>query len=136
MFENGAGKPLDLGLYSQRVLCGETGENKFGKLGLTWRGFHSGRRSAVTEMRNHGKPEDVARHFGHSVQVADDLYDKGRIEATKAAANGWLLRGFVLCAKEGKSIRRGQERTLGVMITAKPLKIWWPWSDSNSRPPV
>ena len=26
VFENGAGKPLDLGLYSQRVLCGETGE--------------------------------------------------------------------------------------------------------------
>lgn len=109
VFENGAGKPLDLGLYSQRVLCGETGENKFGKLGLTWRGFHSGRRSAVTEMRNHGKPEDVARHFGHSVQVADDLYDKGRIQATKAAANGYFadLSSALKKAKAAVEDKRG-----------------------------
>jgi hypothetical protein len=41
-------------------------------------------------MRAYGKSEDVARHFGHSVQVADALYDKGRIEETKKAAQGFF----------------------------------------------
>jgi integrase len=107
VFENEVGKPIDLGIYSQRHLCGVKEEhNKFKRLGLVWRGFHSARRTAVTEMRGHGKSEDVARHFGHSVQVADELYDKGRIEETKRAAQGYFTE---LAAAISKAKRAGED---------------------------
>jgi integrase len=81
IFPNEARKPLDLGLYSTRVM-----RPKFDKLGLIWKAFHSGRRSSVTEMRRFGKPETIAFQHGHSIEVANDVYDKGREDETRKAA--------------------------------------------------
>ena len=81
VFEGPRKGPLDIGAYGDNTL-----RPLFKELGLTWRGFHSGRRSGVTEMRAYGKSEDVSFHFGHSVAIANALYDAGRIEATRKAA--------------------------------------------------
>lgn len=61
-------------------------------------------------MRAFGKPEDVARHFGHSVEVADSAYDKGRMAATQAAAQGYYaaLAAEMAKAKALREDNRGQ----------------------------
>jgi hypothetical protein len=74
------------------------------------KGFVSEEGLKANRMRNHGKREDVALHFGHSVQVADDFYDKGRIDETRKAAQGYFADLSVALAKAKASSRgrRGQ----------------------------
>ncbi len=60
-------------------------------------------------MRKHGKPEDVARFFGHSVEVANSAYDKGRAEATAKAAQGFFADlSAMVKAKKRLEDNRGQ----------------------------
>ena len=91
LFESESGTPLELGTYSTRVM-----RPKFKTLGLAWKAFHSGRRTSVTESRRFGDPEDLAFHFGHSIDVANKVYDKGREDKTRKAL---LDYGAMLSAK-------------------------------------
>ncbi len=52
----------------------------------------------------------MARHFGHSVEVADAAYDKGRMAATHAAAQGYYAALAADMAKAKKRVEdnRGQ----------------------------
>jgi integrase len=84
VFENEAGNPLDLGLYSARVLrptLSERGVN-------CWKGYHSGRRGVETEMQRYtnGNSQITSYHFGHSKEVADAHYIKPLPDETKRAA--------------------------------------------------
>jgi len=56
------------------------------------------------------KIPDVARHFGHSVEVADEAYDKGRMSATREAAEGYYaaLSSALAKAKEAMEDFGGQ----------------------------
>jgi integrase len=81
VFQNESGGPLDLGVYSVRVLM-----KLFKSANLTWRGYHAGRRGAVTAQRDTGDARAVAANMGHSEEVLRELYDKGNAEAAKAAA--------------------------------------------------
>jgi integrase len=84
VFENEAGNPLDLGLYSSRVLR-PTLEDRGVKC---WKGYHSGRRGAETEMQRYtnGNSQITSHHFGHSKEVADSHYTKPLPDETKKAA--------------------------------------------------
>jgi hypothetical protein len=55
-------------------------------------------------MRKHGKPEDVAFFFGHSVEVANSAYDKGRAEATAKAAMGYFADLAAAMEREKKTV--------------------------------
>jgi integrase len=82
VFANEVGGPLDLGLYAARRL-----RPMLDLAGVEWKGFHAGRRGAVTQMRQSGAtPEQVARHFGHSVEVANKHYLKDVPTETRRAA--------------------------------------------------
>jgi hypothetical protein len=61
-------------------------------------------------MRKHGKPEDVARFFGHSVEVANTAYDKGRAEATAKAAHGFFADLAAEIAKAKKAVEDNRGR--------------------------
>jgi hypothetical protein len=84
VFENEAGNPLDLGLYSSRVLF-PTLEARGVKC---WKGFHSGRRGAETEMQRYtnGNSQITSHHFRHSKAVAEAHYTKPLPDETKKAA--------------------------------------------------
>ncbi len=84
VFENEVGNPLELGLYSSRVLR-PTLEARGVKC---WKGYHSGRRGAETEMQRYtnGNSQITSHHFGHSKEVADAHYTKPLPDATKNAA--------------------------------------------------
>jgi integrase len=103
LFETRNGTPVELGTYSTAVL-----RPKFERLGLVWKAFHSGRRASVTESRRFGKPEDLAFQFGHTIEVANKDYDKGREDRTR---NAMIEYGARLAAK-----RSGQ-------IADKPTKV-------------
>jgi integrase len=96
IFQTKTGTPLELGTYSSAVL-----RPKFERLGLVWKAFHAGRRSSVTESRRFGKPEDLAFQFGHTIEVANDAYDKGREDRTR---NAMLEYDSMLSAKLKDSI--------------------------------
>jgi integrase len=84
-FENENGKPLDLGLFSTRHLRPALKAKGVESL---WKGYHSGRRGAETEMQRHtnGNSQITSHHFGHSKEVADAHYTKPLPDETKKAA--------------------------------------------------
>ena len=84
VFENEAGKPLDLGLFSTRHLRPALEAKGV----VCWKGFHSGRRGAETEMQRftNGNAQTTHAHFGHSVEVAQSHYTGPVPEETRKAA--------------------------------------------------
>ena len=84
VFENEVGNPIELGLYSSRVL-----RPTLRKFGVNcWKGYHSGRRGSETEMNRftNGNSQITSHHFGHSKEASDAHYIKPLPEETKRAA--------------------------------------------------
>jgi integrase len=94
VLENEAGKPLDLGQFSVRVIrpklkkAQKATQDEATKLRLEWKGYYAGRRGSETEMNRYtnGNSQITSHHFGHSKEVADSHYIKPLPEATKVAA--------------------------------------------------
>jgi integrase len=81
VFQNEVGGPLELGTYAARHL-----RFAFKFAGLEWRGYHAGRRGAVTAQRDTADARAVAANMRHSEEVLRKHYDKGNAEAARAAA--------------------------------------------------
>ena len=87
ILENSAGNPLDVSQHGERVI-----RPKFEKAGLEWKGYHSGRRGAETEMMQftNGNAQITAPYFGHSQETALRHYAQGLPDATENAASKYV----------------------------------------------